>query len=222
MDPKLYEQQHVTEIYDQIAVQFDHTRHHSWPSVRHFIENILIADNIKIGDIGCGNGRIMLQRPRNFTGLDNCQSFVDICRQKGLDTHLGSILEIPFKNEVFDYTLCIAVIHHLSTVERRRQAIRELFRITKPHGQILVTVWASEAQLSNQYDAGNLNQSQMVADNQQDRLVHWKGNSSDIKWRYYHFFIRGELEELCRTIDPTILIVSSYEEHGNYGVICEK
>lgn len=40
--------------------------------------------------------------------------------------------------------LCIAVLHHLSTAERRLAGLRELVRITRPGGLVLVYVWALE------------------------------------------------------------------------------
>jgi len=209
MNPSAYEQVYVTDIYDQIATHFDHTRHHSWPSVRSFINTIPEGDTIQIADIGCGNGRNMLLRPHNFIGVDLSQTFVDLCQRKGLKTQWGSILDLPFKNEIFDYVICVAVIHHLSTPERRQRAVMELLRIMKPRGQILITVWGQES-------------TQIIHDDQQDRLVRWMSNSGEAKWRYYHFFIANELDQLCRAVDPHVNIITSYEEHGNYGVILQK
>ena len=40
--------------------------------------------------------------------------------------------------------ICIAVIHHLSTAARRLAAIKELARIIRPGGRILISVWALE------------------------------------------------------------------------------
>lgn len=40
--------------------------------------------------------------------------------------------------------MCIAVLHHLSTAERRLAGLRELVRITRPGGLVLVYVWALE------------------------------------------------------------------------------
>lgn len=39
--------------------------------------------------------------------------------------------------------------------------------------------------------------------------------------RYYHTFVEGELEELCRTVDG-VSIVDSYYDQGNWCVILKK
>ena len=49
-----------------------------------------------------------------------------------------------FRSLSFDGCICIAVIHHLSTEQRRLDAIKELVRITRVGGLILVYVWALE------------------------------------------------------------------------------
>lgn len=43
-----------------------------------------------------------------------------------------------------DAILCIAVIHHLSTDERRLQAIPEIISVLQIGGQALIYVWAKE------------------------------------------------------------------------------
>ena len=40
--------------------------------------------------------------------------------------------------------LCIAVLHHISTVERRIAMLAELARVLRCGGRAIVTVWASE------------------------------------------------------------------------------
>ncbi len=51
-------------------------------------------------------------------------------------------LWLPFRSETADYCVCIAVIHHLSTKERRIRALREIARILRPGGRALIYVWA--------------------------------------------------------------------------------
>ena len=57
---------------------------------------------------------------------------------------MADCLELPFKAAVFDSVVSIAMVHHLSTVERRVKAIEELCRITRSGGTLLVYVWAFE------------------------------------------------------------------------------
>lgn len=53
-------------------------------------------------------------------------------------------LNLPYRDESFDAALSIAVIHHLATRDRRVRALRELARILRVGGRILITVWAKE------------------------------------------------------------------------------
>ena len=59
-------------------------------------------------------------------GCDFSQGLVDICKSQGLNVIYGDVLDIPYEDETFDYTICIAVIHHLSTGEKRQKAIKKL------------------------------------------------------------------------------------------------
>lgn len=58
-----------------------------------------------------------------------------------------SFYSIYFRSDAFDVSLCIAVLHHLSTAERRLAGLRELVRITRPGGLVLVYVWALEQEV---------------------------------------------------------------------------
>ena len=49
-----------------------------------------------------------------------------------------------FRSSSFDGCICIAVIHHMSTEQRRLEALHELVRITRVGGLVLVYVWALE------------------------------------------------------------------------------
>lgn len=53
-------------------------------------------------------------------------------------------LELPFRDESFDAVLSLAVVHHFATTERRVGAIRELARILRIGGRVVISVWALE------------------------------------------------------------------------------
>ena len=53
-------------------------------------------------------------------------------------------LELPFRDESFDAVLSLAVVHHFATTERRVNALRELSRILRIGGRVIISVWALE------------------------------------------------------------------------------
>lgn len=198
-----FEKKHVHDVYKEIASHFDKSRFSVWGRVKKFINDI--PKNSKIADIGCGNGKNMKMRPTEFVGCDFNNEFVKICKEQKLNVVNGSVLKIPFDDCSIDYTICIAVIHHLSTEERRIDAIKELIRITKPKGQIMIQVWAMEQEKGSKF-----------VFTEQDTFVPWNND----KERYYHVFKKGELESLVDKCSK-VKIIESFFECGNWGVILE-
>ena len=200
----LIEKESVHDVYDNIANQFDSTRRTVWGGVGEFL-NSLQKGSI-VADIGCGNGKNMLHR-KDITcfGCDASVPLVIICKQKKLDVVVANCVDLPFKDNFFDATICIAVIHHLSTVARRRKAIEEIVRITKSGGQIYIQVWAYEQKTINKFKLTT-----------QDAMISWNGEHN----RYYHMFVKGELDELFEGLP--IDIIDSFYEMSNFGVLVRK
>lgn len=198
----------VKYVYNKIANEFNNTRYRPWTCVENFLDNI--PQNSIIGDIGCGNGKNMLYR-KDCTniGCDFSENLVKICLEKNLQVISGDILNIPFKDNMFDFTICIAVIHHLSTNEKRKKAISELLRVTKPNGKILILVWALEQEPDSRRKF-----------TEQDNMVDWKDKKGNLLGkRYYYVFKQNELESL---ITDKNMIVQSFYEKGNWGVVLKK
>jgi SAM-dependent methyltransferase len=61
---------------------------------------------------------------------------LDIRPGKGVDV-VGSVYDLPFKDNEFDIVLCMVVLEHL---EDPQKAILEMNRVLKPKGKILVSV----------------------------------------------------------------------------------
>ncbi|KAF6772969.1 hypothetical protein AHF37_08159 [Paragonimus kellicotti] len=76
--------------------------------------------------------------------LDRSTRLTHIVRERGFDVVVGDILRLPYLANRLDFFLCIAVIHHLSTMERRLQAVVELARLLRLNGRGLIQVWAKE------------------------------------------------------------------------------
>lgn len=56
-----------------------------------------------------------------------------------IDFVRASATNIPFKNSIFDMVTSFSVIDHLPTKKNAFQAIKESYRITKPHGYVILT-----------------------------------------------------------------------------------
>jgi SAM-dependent methyltransferase len=114
-----------------------------WPGVKKY--QLKFKPESVIGDFGCGNGRNMNYRPDlDYFGCDISLDLLKICKSKGLDVVEGSVLNLPFCDCIFDSGMCIAVLHHLETMDEMRVAFSEMHRVIKPGGNLMVTIWAQE------------------------------------------------------------------------------
>ena len=199
---------YVKNVYNSISNEFSNTRYRPWSCVEVFMESF--PSGSIIGDIGCGNGKNMNSREDcSFYGCDFSEKLVEICRNKDLNVIPGDTLNIPYRDQLFDFTLSIAVIHHLSTAEKRRKAIQELLRVTKVNGKVFILVWALEQEKDSRRKFTN-----------QINYVDWKDKKGNLLGkRYYYVFKKDELESL---IPNNCKIVKNFYEKGNWGIILQK
>ena len=198
----------VQDVYDRIADDFSDTRYRTWTCVEDFLDKI--PDDSTVADIGCGNGKAMLYRKNLiWSGCDFSKNLVKICVNRGLNAVPGDVMDIPFNDSTYDYTLCIAVLHHLSTHEKRIKAVEELVRITKPGGEIFILCWAIDQPPDSRRKF-----------TEQENYVNFCDKYKKVLGkRYYYVFQNNELEDL---LPDNVTIVKSFYEMGNYGVIIRK
>lgn len=139
-------------------------------------------------------------------------------------TIVADNLNLPHPDSFFDFAISIAVVHHLSTPERRVQAIQEILRTLRPGsqenpgGRALIYVWALEQKNSRRgWDKGD----------KQDVMVPWvlksgssKGDSNDPPQtfhRYYHLYEESELERDIGKAGGRVL-ESGYEKDNWWAV----
>lgn len=195
LSPEEFEMKYVHNIYLIIADPFSKTRYKIWPCVSNFINSIPMSETIL--EIGCGNGKNMI-RPTTMTGIDMCYTFVDICKYKGLNVIYGDALNLPFADNTFDNTMCVAVIHHLSTKERRSKVIEEAIRVTKPNGLMFISAWIEHDKYTG------------------DSMIEFHRNT-----RYYHLFKHDELVKLAENVVGQQLM-NTFVEEGNEIIILRK
>lgn len=101
--------------------------------------NLEPEGGLQILDAGCGGGATIesLRRYGNVRGMEISEQAVKYNRERGREVILGSVERMPFAEDSFDLALALDVIEH---VANDLQALRELFRILRTGGLMLVTV----------------------------------------------------------------------------------
>lgn len=217
-----YETTHVHEVYEAIAPHFSSTRYKPWPIVTTFLQS-QPAGSIGL-DVGCGNGKYLLLNPDIFViASDRSNNLVRIASQhQPHSCVVADNLNLPHHKGVFDFAISIAVIHHLSTRERRVQAVASMLetlrrptRDREDGGRALIFVWALEQKNSRRgWDKGD----------EQDVMVPWvmkqeagSDTNTKIYERFYHLYREGELEE--DVIATGGMVVESGYDRDNWWTI---
>ena len=190
-----YEETHVHQVYQDIASHFSSTRYKPWPIVERFLKD-RAPGSIGV-DIGCGNGKYLAVNPDIFiVASDRSVNLVKIASQHQPHSSLvADGLNLPHPLGFFDFAISIAVVHHLSTPQRRIQAVAAILELLRrPIGaetgaRALIYVWALEQKHSRRgWDEGD----------DQDVMVPWvmkQGPEPGKTFsRYYHLYRQGELE----------------------------
>ncbi|KAL2096427.1 hypothetical protein ACEWY4_008575 [Coilia grayii] len=137
------ERDHVHSVYEKIAPFFSDSRYKAWPKVRQFL--LEQTSGSIVADVGCGNGKYLHINEDIFKlGCDVCQPLVESAWNQGHEVQLCNSLNLPYRDGCFDAILSIAVIHHLSTKDRRIRAVKEMARTLRTGGRMMIYVWAME------------------------------------------------------------------------------
>ncbi|UJR30395.1 hypothetical protein I4U23_017930 [Adineta vaga] len=236
------EQEHVHKVYNEIANRFSDSRYKPWPHVAEFLQTFASASYVL--DIGCGNGKYMnVRNDLTMIGCDRSEGLLKICRDRQYQVFLSDCMTIPIVSNTFDGAICIAVIHHMSTENRRLKALQEIVRILKINGQALVTVWAKEQAInekkstyvSKTMKSSSLTENESSATSTDDQLIihtprtEFQRSDCLVPWikpnethlRYYHVFVQNELDNLLKQI-PNIEVIKSFNDDGNWCAIFRK
>jgi tRNA (uracil-5-)-methyltransferase TRM9 len=184
-------------------------------------------------DVGCGNGKYLQSHPALFiVASDYSHALARIASQHQPHAVIvADNLFLPHPRLSFDFAISIAVVHHLSTRDRRVQAIAALLECLRPGGKALVYVWALEQKESRRgWDEGM----------DQDVMVPWvikgkkkkpkeapspdavrsetgEGKVDKVYKRYYHLYRRGELEEDVVAAGGTV-VEAGYEKDNWWAI----
>jgi ubiquinone/menaquinone biosynthesis C-methylase UbiE len=93
----------------------------------------------RVLDAGCGSGRTLdeLARYGSTHGAELNPLGLAVARRRGHDVEHAPVERLPFPDASFDLVTCLDVIEH---TDDDVAALRELRRVTRPGGQLVVSV----------------------------------------------------------------------------------
>ena len=114
----------------------------------------------------------------------------------------GTLTKIPFKDNNFDYIICLASFHHLNKKEQDI-SLKEIKRVLKPNGKLFIAVW-------NKWQPRFIFKSK-------EQMIPWRIKDKTYQ-RYYYLFNIFEFKKLLRK--HTFKIKKSYFDR-NISVLAE-
>ena len=88
-------------------------------------------------DVGCGPASWLWKIGWQPLGLDLSHKYTKAFRQYGQNAVTASACELPLADGVFASVWCIGLLHHLPD-DLARQAVREMLRVCRPGGYVIV------------------------------------------------------------------------------------
>jgi len=135
-----------THYFDSVAERWDQIRKSFFSDqVR---EKALSLANVEKGrtavDVGAGTGFItegLIQRGLHVIAVDQSEMMLAKMRKKfarvrEVDYRLGKAEKLPISGNTVDYVFANMCLHH---VENPREAVKEMVRILKPRGRLVIT-----------------------------------------------------------------------------------
>ena len=122
--------------------------------IRAELDRLSVPAGARVLDAGCGSGRTLeeLGRYGEVFGLELDPGAASKARDRNCgEVHIGRLEELPWEDGYFDLITCLDVIEHTPD---DRVTLRELRRVCRPGGFLLVTVPAYQG-LWSMHDVAN-------------------------------------------------------------------
>ncbi len=191
------------EDYNLISDDFSRTREKPWEEIEFLFKDYLRPGE-KVLDLGCGNGRyfpFFKEKRAEYFGIDFSEKLIEIAKNNYPEAifQIGDALNLPYPENFFDKVYSVATLHHIPSEELRNQFLKEIKRVLKPKGILILTVWKfhqpEEIHLLFKYTILKLFGKTKL--DWKDIFEPWGKKTK----RYYHWFSKNELIDLVQKLN---------------------
>ncbi len=154
-------QHHQTIIgqFSRQAIPFSQLPAHS-DSIQMLIDLCDLSAHDHVLDVACGPGLVACEfakTAKHVTGIDITPKMIDEAQRRqtasGLNNmgwHIGDITALPFEDEAFSVVVTRYTFHHFLDP---KAALKEMMRVCKPGGKVLIADVVQQANKVEAYDA---------------------------------------------------------------------
>jgi SAM-dependent methyltransferase len=129
----------------ELRALLDADEYHWWyrgrrEIIRAELDRLPLRSRARVLDAGCGSGRTLedLRAYGEVAGIELSEFAAEQARARALgEVRVGRVEELPWEDRAFDLVTCLDVLEHTPD---DRVALRELRRVTKTGGWLLLTV----------------------------------------------------------------------------------
>jgi len=185
--------------YDKLATLFQEKRGMMTPDMMYLKRFAKQGD--KILDLGCGFGRlndVLKNLDIKYIGTDISFKQIALAKKSYPNKKFKKcdLLIQSFHNNSFDKIFCLSVIHHIPSTKYRIKILKEIKRVLKPQGKLILTAWFAWDNPKIKKVINKFNSSKSEFD-RNDIIFPFKNNQGKVVInRYLHCFSQTELKNL--------------------------
>ncbi|OLS13881.1 MAG: hypothetical protein RBG13Loki_2502 [Promethearchaeota archaeon CR_4] len=180
-------------------------------------------------DLGCGIGQnvdLLSPLAQVCIGIDLSLKLLHQAKLRYSHLIQADVQAIPFRGEIFDLGLCIAVLHHVLGRDARQQAVVEMKRIMTTGGTLLISVWRRW-----QYRFRKI----FLQEGFRNAALYFPAGTRefgdiDIGWtdstthqrspRLYHLFTQSEMRDLLKVFHIMLVKLAGHQESKDNYLAC--
>lgn len=209
------------EFYRENARSFSDTRSCPWEGWPRVIES-LPSSPASVLDVACGNMRFKtflnqsLSKDFAYLGIDSCAELVPSSEARFFK-HIDLLSQPLDPLGQFHFVACFGFLHHVPTVQRRKELLDYLFSCTAPGGTLALSFWQfarNDKLLSKALSTTESGCEALGIElDENDYLLGWQNEPG--RYRYCHSFTDAEIDDLiaCTDINP----VDRFRADGKSG-----